>query len=106
MKLIKRTRDYIKNKDTKIIKEKIRDKITGILEMPIEIMGDMLKITIVDNKYILIEGNNKIIDYYDHYIKLQTQKYSMVIDGKNLNIQEISEYDLIITGVILNISYV
>ena len=106
MRLIKKTTNYIKGKNPKVVKEKIRDKITNILEIPKEVIGDTLKISVIDNSYVLIEGSSKILDYYDHYIKLKTNKYNLTIDGKNLNIQEISDSDLIITGNVLNISYI
>lgn len=87
-------------------KEKIRDRINNVLELPAYVMGDSLRVNIIDNTYILIEGKTKVADYFDNYIKIKTEKYSLVVDGKNLSIKEISDTDLIINGEISNISYI
>ena len=90
----------------KEIKEKIRDKINRVLELPVEVMGNKLRVNIVDNSYVLIEGKCKVADYFDNYIKIKTDDYTITVDGENLSIKEISETDLIISGKIMNISYI
>ena len=90
-----------KNKE---LKEKMIDKIAGFLEMPEELIGENSKITLVDNKYFYLEGNNQIIDYYDHYIKIKTKKTIISLDGKKMEIKEISDKELVIEGEILNVS--
>ena len=87
-------------------KEKIRDKINKILELPTEVIGDSLRVTVVDNSYILIEGKSKVADYFDNYIKIKTDKYTLAIDGNDLSIKEISDTDLIVSGKISNMSYI
>lgn len=93
-------------RSAKEVKEKIRDKINKVLELPIEVVGDSLRVTVIDNSYILIEGKSKVVDYFDNYIKIKTDKYTITIDGKNLTIKELSDIDLIISGNIMNISYI
>ena len=69
---IKKHKSKINIKDirkAKMYKEKMVHKIAEFLEMPEELVGDNTKITLVDNKYLYLEGNNTIEDYYDHYIK-------------------------------------
>lgn len=86
-------------------KETIKDRLSEFLEMPREITKSNIKITIINNKYLYLEGSNKIEDYYEHYIKIKTDVSTIVIDGKELNIKEIDEKELIIEGKIYNISY-
>lgn len=90
----------------KEVNEKIRDKINKVLELPIEMVGDSLRVITINNEYVLIEGKSKVADYFDNYIKIKTEKYTIGIDGRNLTIKEISDIDLIISGKIENISYV
>ena len=94
-----------KIKKGKETKEKMLDRIADFLEMPEELVGDNTKITLVDNKYLYLEGKNQIIDYYDHYIKLKTKKVTITLDGKKMEIKEISDNELAIEGEIINISY-
>lgn len=92
--------------NVKEVKEKIRDKINKVLELPVEVVGDSLRVITINNEYILVEGKSKVADYFDNYIKLKTDKYTISIDGSDLSIKEISDIDLIISGNIQNISYV
>jgi len=94
-----------KVKKANINKEKMVDRIANFLEMPEELVGDNTKITLVDNKYLYLEGSNKIIDYYDHYIKIKTKKVTISLDGKKMEIKEISDKELVVEGQILTISY-
>ena len=91
------------NKD---VKEKVRDKINRVLELPVEVIGNKLRVNVIDNSYVLIEGRCKVADYFDNYIKIKTDDYTVVVDGENLSIKEISDTDLIISGKISNISYI
>lgn len=94
-----------KLKKVKENKEKMVDRIANFLEMPEELVGDNTKITLVDNKYLYLEGKNQIVDYYDHYIKIKTKKVTITLDGKNMEIKEINDNELVIEGEILNVSY-
>ena len=91
------------NKD---VKENVRDKINKVLELPVEVIGNKLRVNVIDNYYVLIEGKCKVADYFDNYIKIKTESYTLGVDGENLTIKEISDTDLIISGKIMNISYI
>lgn len=88
-----------------VAKEKMVDRIAGFLEMPEELVGNNTKITLVDDKYLYLEGKNQIIDYYDHYIKIKTKKVTISLDGRRMEIKEINDNELVIEGELLNISY-
>lgn len=90
----------------KNVREKVRDKINSVLELPVEVIGNSLRINVIDNSYVLIEGKSKVADYFDNYIKIKTDDYTLSVDGENLSIKEISDTDLIISGRIISISYV
>lgn len=91
--------------EKKEIKEKVRDKINRVLELPVEVVGNSLRVNIIDNSYILIEGKSTVADYFDNYIKIKTEDYTLTVDGESLSIKEICETDLIISGKIMSISY-
>jgi len=94
-----------KIKKAKQDRVKMVDRIAEFLEMPEELVGNYTKITLVDNKYLYLEGNNQIVDYYNHYIKIKTKKVIITLDGKNMEIKEISDSELVIEGEIYNVSY-
>lgn len=105
---VKKHKPFINIRKVKKIeknKERMVNRIADFLEMPEEIIGNNTKITLVDNKYLYLEGNNQIIDYYNHYIKIKTKKVIITLDGKRMEIKEINDNELVIEGEFLNISY-
>lgn len=112
-----KTKNKGKNKELKksikkTIKQKVIDKSNEkiskffeFLELPKEIVENTTRITVVDNSKILLEGTNKILDYYEHYIRLKSNNIEIMLDGKNLDIEEISDTHLIIKGEIISINY-
>lgn len=99
---------YRKIKEELKITEKInltKERVSDFLELPKEVMSKISKITVIEDKSILIEGYQKIVDYYDDYIKIKANNLDVVIDGKSLDIQEITDYELVIEGTIYSINY-
>ncbi|MBO5477061.1 MAG: YabP/YqfC family sporulation protein [Clostridia bacterium] len=82
-----------------------KEKFLEKLNVPDELAHNLTKITMIENKEILIEGYNNIVDYYDNYIKIQSKNIYIVLDGSNLNINEINDSELLISGNISNIGY-
>ena len=73
--------------------------------MPKELSSDFSRITMIENSQILIEGKNNIVDYYDNYIKIQTKNVYIILDGKNLKINEITDEEVLISGEIGNVGF-
>ncbi|MBR5227806.1 MAG: hypothetical protein IKV94_04120 [Clostridia bacterium] len=86
-------------------KEKYKEKIARFLEIPTEIIGDNTRLSMVENKMLYFEGKNKIEDYYSHFIKIKTNKNTIIIDGKNMVIKEMGDNELVIEGEIFCINY-
>lgn len=82
-------------------KENFLDK----LNIPEELVYDYSKITMVENSQLMIEGYNNIVDYYDNYIKIQAKNVYVIIDGKELKIDEINDSELLISGDINNVGF-
>ncbi len=83
----------------------MKEKISTFLELPKEVIENATKITVIEDQSILIEGYKKIVDYYDNYIKIRANNMYVVIDGSNLDIQEITDFELVIEGKIYSINY-
>lgn len=107
MKIKKHKPDFSIRKMRKInnTREKMVNRIASFLEMPEELVGDNTKITLVDNKYLYLEGKNQIEDYYNHYIKIKTNKNIISLDGKQMEIKEINNSELCVYGQIMSITY-
>lgn len=86
-------------------KDKLLDNFSEFFELPKELVTSSTKITVIENKRVLIEGYKQVMDYYENYIKVKTNNNEVVIDGKNLDIKEITDSTLIINGVIYSLNY-
>ena len=105
----KEKKKWYKNiKNEMKIKNKVvsmKEKVSTFLELPKEVIQNSTKITIIEDENILIEGYKKIVDYYDNYIKIKANNMYVVIDGTNLDIEEITDFELVISGKIYSINY-
>ena len=105
----KEKKKWYKNiKNEMKIKNKVvsmKEKVSTFLELPKEVIQNSTKITIIEDENILIEGYKKIVDYSDNYIKIKANNMYVVIDGTNLDIEEITDFELVISGKIYSINY-
>lgn len=74
-----------------------------ILDMPREIDKGNSKITILSFDEILIENYKGILEYEEFFVKIQTEIGSVNINGFSLNLEQITEDDILITGKINSI---
>ena len=91
-------------KERKIISS-ATDKFSDFLELPNEVMSKTTKITTIENRDVLIEGYKQIADYYDDYIRIKTYNLDIIIDGSQLDIKEITDSELVISGKIYSLNY-
>lgn len=98
-------KEIYKNISVKTQISEAKDKFSDFLELPSEVVNSSTKITCIENKDILIEGYKQIMDYYDDYIKIKTHNLDIVIDGKDLDIREITDFELVIHGQIYSLNY-
>lgn len=98
-------KNLIKNLKVKESICQAKEKFSCFLELPQEVVSKSTKITAIQNNNVLIEGYKQIVDYYDDYIKIRANNIDILIDGKGLDIKEITDFDLVIEGCIYSINY-
>ena len=98
-------RNLIRNMKSNERISKAKERFSDFLELPQEVVSKVTKITSIENDTILIEGYKNIKDYYDDYINIRANNMDILIDGKNLDIREITDTDLVIEGNIYSINY-
>lgn len=98
-------KNLVKNMKVKDTFSNAKEKFSCFLELPQEVVSKSTKITSIENKNILIEGYKQIIDYYDDYIKIKANNMDILIDGSDLDIKEITDFDLVIQGDIYSVNY-
>lgn len=82
-----------------------KSKINEILEMPIEIVSNMPKISILGFEEIIIENYKNIIEYENFYIKINTYIGTINVNGLNLKLIQMNYDDMKITGRIDSIDF-
>ena len=92
------TFDKYKTKKDKKSKEIFLD----LMDMPIELLQDTYRITMVGNKSILIEKYKSILEYDENIIRTSS---GITVQGTELNIEEISDNEIFVTGTLLNIEF-
>ena len=80
-------------------------KLDEILEIPVELSTNNPKITVVGFERVLIENYKGILEYQDYFVRLNTYIGIININGFNLNLEEMTADDLLVTGKIDSIDF-
>lgn len=81
------------------------NRINDILEIPKEISSNEPKITIIGFNELLIENYKNILEYEEFFIKINTFSGVISINGFNLNLKQMTEDDIIVSGKIDSIDF-
>jgi len=73
--------------------------IDDILEMPKEISSGIPKITMLGFEEMLIENYKGILEYEELYIRINTHIGVINIVGRDFNLKNLNEDDILLTGV-------
>lgn len=77
-----------------------REKFGMILDMPLDMIKDCSRITIIGNESVMIENYKGIIEYEESLLRFSN---NINIFGSRLNIEEITDDDILITGKIKSV---
>lgn len=72
--------------------------------MPEEVVSNVPKITIIGFNETLIENYKGILEYEEIYIRINTHIGIINISGFNLNLEQMSKDDILVTGKIDSIT--
>ncbi len=78
-------------------KEKL-NRIDKMLELPKEVYSNIPKISIMGFDEMLIENFKGILEYEEFYIKISTYIGIININGYNLNLENMTNDDIKVTG--------
>lgn len=79
-------------------RRKRTNRFDRLLEMPQEITTDEPKITMFGFHEVMIENYKGILEYEDYLIRINTAVGVIHIDGFHLNLNQMTEDDIMITG--------
>lgn len=81
-------------------KKKAKEKFLDLMDMPVELLENTYRITMVGNKSILIEMYKSILEYDENVIRTLA---GVTVQGTDLNIEEINDNEMFVTGNLLTI---
>ena len=84
-------------------RNRFSEQINKALEIPREVSQNETKITIIGFDEMLIENFKGIMEYEEFYIKIKTNIGNISINGFSLNLEQITEDDILVKGKIENI---
>lgn len=87
-----------KEKRSKVIREKMGE----ILDMPLDMIKGYSRMTVLGNESVWIENYQGIMEYEEELIRLSN---GIIIFGRNLLIEEITDEDMLITGKIKSVEF-
>ena len=77
---------------------KLRQELSEILELPLDVSLDLPKVTIVGDLGVLIQNHRGLILYSPERIVIGVGKGQIAILGQSLEIEEVSKEDMIVRG--------
>lgn len=87
-------------------KSSIREQFTEALDIPREVVIDLPVITIVGNREISIENFNRLIEYTNERIRLDTKSGVISMEGIDLEAKSMTAEIITIKGKIINIGFI
>ncbi len=80
-----------------------RNKIEKLLENPVEVTTNIPKITLIGFNQLMIENYTGVIEYEEHLVKINSSIGIIIIEGNKMNLNQINENDVLISGVLSKI---
>lgn len=79
------------------------NKFAQMLDMPRELDKKQTKVTIISFDEILIENYKGIMEYEEFFVKINTEIGVININGFNLNLEQMTNEDVLVKGIINSI---
>lgn len=79
--------------------------INKLFEIPEELSGGISKVTVIGFNRMLIENYMHIMEYQDIFIRIKMEDGLIDINGFNLELNEMTKDDLIVTGTIESVEF-
>ncbi len=81
------------------------NRINELLEIPREIVSKVPKITITAFDEVLIENFKGILEYEEFFVRISTYIGNVNINGFNLKLSQMTEDDILVTGIIEGLDF-
>ena len=86
-------------------KIKLRRRIVEALDLPMETVLDVPRLTVLGNEKLLVENHKGVYEYYPNYVRLRTGCGMLRVGGEDLALEELGAERLLISGLLASFEY-
>ncbi len=87
------------------MRKKLRERITEALDMPKDLALNLPKLNMTGDKELYIENYKGIVEYSETLVRIKTTHHILKVTGKALQINTITDEDLLISGQIISLEF-
>lgn len=84
---------------------KVKEKIAKAIDAPRDIFLGESRITIFEDREIIIENYKSMLEYDESFIRLKLKHKDIVITGKNFVLDEMTDESMIIRGSVAGVEF-
>jgi len=89
----------------KYSKDKLQNNFSKLLEIPSDLTLDLPKLTLIGNVQLIIENHRGLIEFTAEKTVINTSRWPITLNGRNLMVRSIMVDELMIEGVIDSIRF-
>jgi len=89
----------------KYSKEMVQNTFTKLMEFPSDLTLDLPKLTLIGNVQLIIENHRGLIEFTATKTVINTSRWPITLNGRNLMVRSIMVDELVIEGIIDSISF-
>ena len=79
-------------------------RLSALLDVPLDMVADVPRITVNDNRELCVENYKSIEVYEPQTIRLRSKNYHIDICGRNLQIVAITDEEILVRGIICGLT--
>ncbi len=86
------------------VKKSAAERVSGFLDVPLDMVADVPRITLNDNRELTVENYKSIEGYEPEEIRLRSKHYRIIITGRDLQVVAITDEEILVHGTICHVS--
>ena len=84
---------------------KIKEKAANFFSLPKEVALDLPLVMATGRSEVNIENYKNLLEFSENKIRVHTREGTMTVEGERLKLRQITTENVLISGIISNISY-
>ena len=81
------------------------DRLSGVLQLPVNVVEGLPQMEVMGNKEAVIEGCDGVLEYNENVVRLSTGKLVIKFMGRGLILKCMTDTGVIVTGYITSIEF-